>query len=91
MGFIAGLISYSIQLGYSVVKAFVFWIAFNYFAPIFSEQVLHLPITHITYWFALSFFFVLTILSDVVGSFLKSLIPTLIKVEHKTVVENKKT
>lgn len=80
MGIITGLISYGIQLGFNIIKALVFWLAFNYFAPFFSESVLQLPVTHISYWISLSFFFIVSIVGDVI----QSLTPTIIKVENKT-------
>lgn len=79
MGFLIGLLTQMMFVGYSIVEAFIFMLAFNYFAPWFSENLYHLPVIHVSYWVCISGF----ILIHYIGNFIGKLTPKIVKIENK--------
>ena len=80
-----GLVKNIFWVGYSFVEALIFMWAFNYAAPILVTYGFDwLPTTNIDYWFSLSVF----LLIGFIGTFIKKLVPTIVKVNQ--IVESKK-
>jgi hypothetical protein len=78
-GFLTALAANFIFIGYSIVEAFVFMLAFNCLAPFLNDNIICLPVTNIGYWVTLSLFLII----HFIGGFIKNIVPTLIKVDNK--------
>lgn len=64
-------------VGYSLVEALIFFFAFNYLAPFVNENLLTLPVTHLSYWICLSLF----IMIHFIGEFISKLSPKLVTIK----------
>ena len=73
-------------IGYAIVEAFIFYLAFNFFAPFFSENIFTLPVVKLSYLICLSLF----VMIHYIGTFIGKLTPKLVSISTETKTEEKK-
>ena len=78
IGFLMAIVKNFFFIGWSVIEALVFMIAFNYLAPAFSEKIYVLPVLNLEYLQCLSLF----ILIHFIGRFIQRLTPTIISLKN---------
>lgn len=80
LGIFGSIVKNFIWIGYSIIESLVFMWVFNYAAPYMVEYGLTLPFVSITWKLSLCLF----LLIGFVGNWIKTIIPTLVKIENKT-------
>ena len=78
MGFLLALMKNFFFVGYSIIEALVFMIAFNYLAPFISDKLYELPVVDLKYLQCLALF----ILIHFVCQFIHRLTPKLVSVNN---------
>lgn len=79
IGFLVGLVTRFMWLGYLVIEAFIFKVAFNLWVPYFNSLNLMeytVPEFHLSFLGSFGLF----VLIHYIGKFIKSLVPTLVSV-----------
>ena len=84
LGFLLGVLKNFIFVGYSIVEAFVFMVAFNYLAPEVLTWGVNLPVSHFDYWTCLAIF----ILVHFFGQFINKLFPKFASINQAATNKN---
>lgn len=81
IGFLTGLVSYAIQVGYSIVEALVLTLCFNYLAPILVNQYsIDLPFIHVGYWHVFAFILII----NISGYLINRLTPKIVNIKNNS-------
>ena len=78
IGFLTGILTKLFFLGFALVEAFIFMIAFNFLAPTFSEKIVSINVTHVTYWESFAIF----VLAHLIGGLIQSLTPKIVNLNN---------
>ena len=83
-GILMGIVKNMVFVGYSIIEALVFMIAYNNLAPFINDNLICLPVANIEYWNCVSMF----ILIHFIGRFIGKISPLRINLKNETEVKD---